>query len=77
MRGRSDDVSDDELCNRAKAVLMRRRNMSEPEAHKSLQRQAQSARIKKVEMARRILEADELIYGADDPTPDTADSVDR
>jgi AmiR/NasT family two-component response regulator len=70
-------VSDDELCNRAKAVLMGRMNLSEPQAHKLLQRRAQAARIKKVEIARRIVEAEELIYGPDDLKSDASGSAEK
>jgi response regulator NasT len=46
---------------RAKAVLMKRAGLTEPEAHRRLQQESQRRRMSMGEVARRIVEADELL----------------
>ena len=45
-----------ELVNRAKAVLMKEKGLSEPEAHRAMQQFAMNHGIKMAEFAKRILE---------------------
>lgn len=49
------------LIERAKGILMTRRNMSEPEAFKFLQRQSQDRRMPMAKLAESIVQADELL----------------
>jgi AmiR/NasT family two-component response regulator len=49
------------LVDRAKAVFMRRLNLDEPTAHKRLQQESQNRRIAIGELARRIIESDEML----------------
>jgi len=49
------------LVERAKAVLMKRAGLSEPEAHRRLQQESQKRRMGIGEIARRIVESDEII----------------
>jgi len=53
------------LIERAKGILMTRRNMSEPEAFRFLQRQSQDRRMPMAKLAESIVQADELL----DPPP--------
>ena len=48
-------IDDDRTINRAKAVLMKYLSMSEPQAHKYLEKQAMDLRITKAEVAKRLL----------------------
>jgi len=61
-------MTEEEVCNRAKAILMQRVGLTEGEAHRELQKRAQNGRVKKVDVARRILDAEELFYGLDSST---------
>ena len=49
------------LIERAKGVLMKRKNLSESEAHKKLQQESQKRRISAVELAKKIIESDDLL----------------
>lgn len=51
------------LIERAKGILMTRRNMSEPEAFRFLQRQSQDRRMPMAKLAESIVQADELLEG--------------
>ena len=51
------------LVERAKAIFMRRLNLDEPTAHKRLQQESQNRRIALAELARRIIESDEILAG--------------
>ena len=48
-----------DVVNRAKTVLMKRERLSEPEAHRAMQRYAMNHGIKMAEFARQILEQSE------------------
>ena len=48
------------LIERAKGILMTRRNMTEPEAFRFLQRQSQDKRMPMAKLAESIVQADEL-----------------
>jgi two-component system, response regulator PdtaR len=54
------------LIERAKGILMTRRNMSEPEAFRFLQRQSQDRRMPMAKLAESIVQADELL---ESPSP--------
>ena len=49
------------LIERAKGILMTRRNLSEPEAFRLLQRQSQDRRMPMAKLAESIVQADELL----------------
>ena len=49
------------LVDRAKAIFMRRLNLDEPSAHKRLQQESQNRRIAIGDLARRIIESEELL----------------
>ena len=49
------------LIERAKGILMTRRNMTEPEAFRFLQRQSQDRRMPMAKLAESIVQADELL----------------
>jgi response regulator NasT len=51
------------LIDRAKGIFMKRLKIDEPEAHKRLQQESQKRRISLPELAKRIIEADELMGG--------------
>jgi len=51
------------LVERAKGVFMKRMNLSEPEAHRRLQQESQKRRISIAELAKRVLESEELLGG--------------
>ena len=55
------------LIERAKGILMTRRQMSEPEAFRYLQRESQNRRIPMAKLAEAIVQADELL----EPGPGT------
>ncbi len=57
------------LIERAKGILMTRRNMSEPEAFRFLQRQSQDRRMPMAKLAESIVQADELLEGAPPMAP--------
>ena len=48
-------MDDNRIINRAKAILMEYVSMTEPQAHKYLERQAMDLRLTKVEVAKRLL----------------------
>ncbi len=48
-------IDDDRTINRAKSVLIKYLSMSEPQAHKYLEKQAMDLRITKAEVAKRLL----------------------
>ena len=56
------------LVERAKAIFMRRLSLDEPTAHKRLQQESQNRRIALAELARRIIESDEMLAGSPDAT---------
>ena len=51
------------LIERAKGIFMRRLNLDEPEAHKRLQQESQKRRLSLPELAKRIIESEELLGG--------------
>jgi len=51
------------LIERAKGILMTRRNLTEPEAFRFLQRQSQDRRMPMAKLAESIVQADELLDG--------------
>ncbi len=51
------------LIERAKGILMSRRNLSEPEAFRFLQRQSQDRRMPMAKLAESIVQADEILEG--------------
>ena len=55
------------LIERAKGILMTRRNMSEPEAFRFLQRQSQDRRMPMAKLAESIVQADELLESTPNP----------
>jgi len=57
------------LIERAKGILMTRRNLSEPEAFRFLQRQSQDRRMPMAKLAESIVQADELLDSPAGPAP--------
>lgn len=51
------------LVEKAKGIFMKRLNLSEPEAHKRLQQESQKRRISIADLARKIIESEELLGG--------------
>jgi response regulator NasT len=51
------------LVERAKGIFMRRLNLDEPEAHKRLQHESQKRRMSLGELAKKIIESEELLGG--------------
>jgi AmiR/NasT family two-component response regulator len=49
------------IVERAKGIFMRRLNLDEPEAHKRLQQESQKRRVPMVELAKRIIESEEML----------------
>lgn len=49
------------LVDRAKSIFMRRLNLDEPTAHKRLQQESQNRRIAIGELARRIIDSDDIL----------------
>jgi len=49
------------LIERAKGILMKRANLSEADAHKKLQHESQNRRISTPELAKKIIESEELL----------------
>jgi response regulator NasT len=49
------------LVEKAKGVLMKRLNLSEPDAHRRLQLESQKRRLPLADMAKKILESDDLL----------------
>ncbi len=52
------------LIERAKGILMTKKNLSEPEAFRYLQRQSQDRRMPMAKLAESIVQADELLEGS-------------
>jgi response regulator NasT len=55
------DLEARKYVDRAKAILIRRAGLTEPEAHRRLQQESQRRRLSMGEVAKRIVEADELL----------------
>jgi response regulator NasT len=51
------------LIERAKGIFMKRLNLDEPEAHKRLQQESQKRRISLPELAKKIVESEEILGG--------------
>jgi response regulator NasT len=51
------------LVERAKGIFMRRLHLDEPEAHKRLQQESQKRRVSLAELAKKIIESEELLGG--------------
>jgi response regulator NasT len=51
------------VIERAKGIFMKRLNLDEPEAHRRLQQESQKRRIGLADLARRIIESEELLGG--------------
>jgi two-component system, response regulator PdtaR len=51
------------LVERAKGIFMKRLNLAEPEAHRRLQQESQKRRISLAELAKRVIESEELLGG--------------
>jgi response regulator NasT len=49
------------LLDRAKGVLMKRAHLSEEEAHRRLQQESQNRRLGLADLAKRVIESDELL----------------
>ncbi len=49
------------LAEKAKGILMRRLNLSEDDAHRRLQKESQSRRISLAEIAKKVIESEELL----------------
>jgi response regulator NasT len=52
------------LVEKAKGIFMKRMNLDEPEAHKRLQHESQKRRISIGDMAKRVIDSEELLGGA-------------
>lgn len=59
------------LIERAKGILMTRRNLTEPEAFRLLQRQSQDKRMPMAKLAESIVQADEFFEGGGPPPAPT------
>jgi len=57
------DLETRKLTERAKGILMKRANISEDDAHRRLQQESQKRRISLAELAKHIIESDELMSG--------------
>ncbi len=51
------------LVERAKGIFMRRLGLEEPEAHRRLQQESQKRRISLADLAKKIIESEELLGG--------------
>jgi AmiR/NasT family two-component response regulator len=51
------------LVERAKGIFMKRLNIGEPEAHRKLQQESQRRRMNIGEIARKVIESEELLGG--------------
>lgn len=56
-------LEDRKLIERAKGIFMRRLKLDEPEAHRRLQQESQKRRIALADLARKIIESEELLGG--------------
>jgi two-component system, response regulator PdtaR len=65
MRKEKDELSETletrKLVERAKGVFMRRLNLDEAEAHKRLQQESQKRRISLAELAKKVIESEDLL----------------
>ena len=52
------------LVERAKGIFMKRLNLDEAEAHKRLQQESQKRRLSLAELAKKIIESEDLLGGA-------------
>jgi two-component system, response regulator PdtaR len=59
----SETLETRKLVERAKGVFMRRLHLDEPEAHKRLQQESQKRRISLGELAKKIIESEDLLGG--------------
>ena len=59
----SQTLENRKIIERAKGVFMKRLNLDEPEAHKRLQQESQKRRIGLVELARKIVESEDILGG--------------
>ena len=55
------DLEARKYVDRAKAILIKRAGLSEPEAHRKLQQESQRRRLSMGEVAKRIVETDEMM----------------
>jgi response regulator NasT len=55
------------LVERAKGIFMKRMQLDEPEAHRRLQQESQRRRIGLAELAKRVIESEELLGGTGGP----------
>ena len=53
------------LVERAKGIFMRRLKLDEPEAHRRLQQESQKRRISLADLARKIIESEDLLGGSE------------
>jgi AmiR/NasT family two-component response regulator len=60
----SQTLENRKLVERAKGIFMKRLGLDEPEAHRRLQQESQKRRIGIVDLARRIVENEEMMGGA-------------
>jgi response regulator NasT len=51
------------LVERAKGIFMKRLGLDEPEAHRRLQQESQKRRIGIAELAKRVIESEEMLGG--------------
>ena len=51
------------LVEKAKGIFMKRLNLDEPEAHRRLQQESQKRRISIAELAKKIIESEQLLGG--------------
>jgi two-component system, response regulator PdtaR len=65
-------LRDRKLIERAKGILMTRKQLSESEAFRLLQRQSQDRRIPMAKLAESIIQTDELFEAQDQPPPSSA-----
>lgn len=53
------------LVEKAKGIFMKRLNLDEPEAHKRLQQESQKRRISLTDLAKKIIESEEIFGGGE------------
>ena len=67
VRGEKDELAATletrKLVEKAKGIFMKRLNLDEPEAHKRLQHESQKRRISLGELAKKIIESEDLLGG--------------
>ena len=64
------DLEDRKITERAKGILMKRADMTEAEAHKRLQKQSIQRKVKMVEVAKVIIDAESIMNGFLEPSLD-------